>query len=65
MSDANLLAFGCVVTFIGLAGAYVYVRESFASGEEPARSFDAIEDDVAGAAGRSPARGESEWKETA
>lgn len=35
MSDANLLAFGCVVTFIGVAGAYVYIRESFTAGTEP------------------------------
>ena len=30
MSDATLLVFGCVVTFIAVAGAYVYIRESFA-----------------------------------
>jgi hypothetical protein len=29
MSDANLLIFGCAVTFIAVAGAYVYLRESF------------------------------------
>jgi hypothetical protein len=27
MSDANLLAFGCAVTFIAVAGVYVYLRE--------------------------------------
>ena len=27
MSDANLLSFGCVVTFIMIAGIYVYLRE--------------------------------------
>lgn len=29
MSDANLLAYGCAVSFFALAGIYVYVRESF------------------------------------
>ena len=29
MSEVNLLAFGCVVTFIAVAGVYVYFRESF------------------------------------
>ena len=37
MSEVNLLAFGCVVTFIGVAGAYVYIRESFTAGEERSR----------------------------
>ena len=32
MSDLDLLIFGCVVTFIGAAGAYVYVREAFTAG---------------------------------
>jgi len=34
MSDLNLLVFGCFVTFIGVAGAYVYIRESFLAGVE-------------------------------
>ena len=37
MSDVNLLVFGCVVSFIGVAGAYVYVRESFMAAEESPR----------------------------
>jgi len=37
MSDANLLVFGCVVTFIGVGGAYVYIRESFTAGENAPR----------------------------
>lgn len=27
MNDIQLLTFGCGVTFIGVAGAYVYLRE--------------------------------------
>ncbi len=27
MSDVQLLTFGCAITFIGVAGAYVYLRE--------------------------------------
>lgn len=51
MSDVNLLVFGCVVTFIGVAGVYVYVRESFMAGAEPpheskARTADAVESEV-------------------
>ena len=34
MSDSNLLAFGCVVTFIALSGAYVYMRERFTAAEQ-------------------------------
>lgn len=41
MSDANLLVFGCMVTFIGIAGAYVYIRECFASAEERPPETDA------------------------
>lgn len=37
MSDANLLAFGGVVSFIALAGAYVYIRESFTAQETPSK----------------------------
>lgn len=33
MSDANLLAFGCVVSFIALSGAYIYMRECFTAEE--------------------------------
>jgi hypothetical protein len=34
MSDANLLAFGCCVTFVAVAGVYVYLRECWTSEEE-------------------------------
>ena len=27
MSDGNLLAFGCAVSFLALGGAYVFIRE--------------------------------------
>ena len=37
MSDANLLVFGCAVSFIALAGAYSYIRERFTSSEQPVR----------------------------
>ncbi len=32
MSDLSLLLFGCVVTFIAAAGAYVYMENSFTLG---------------------------------
>ncbi len=38
MSEVSLLVFGCGVSFIALAGFYVYLRESFStfdSGAEP------------------------------
>ena len=35
MSVVNLLVFGCGVTFIAVAGAYVYLRESFTAAERP------------------------------
>jgi hypothetical protein len=38
VSEVDLLAFGCVVSFIAAAGAYVYVRERFTLREERARS---------------------------
>jgi hypothetical protein len=37
MSDANLLIFGCAVSFIAVAGAYAYVRERFLASEQPMR----------------------------
>lgn len=46
MSDVNLLVFGCVVTFIGVAGAYVYIRESFTAGAEPPRESEARNPDA-------------------
>ena len=49
MSDVTLLVFGCVVTFIGVAGAYVYIRECFTARAEPPRQaetrhVDAVKD---------------------
>jgi len=35
MTDGNLLIFGCAVSFIALAGVYVYLRDGFLSGDEP------------------------------
>ena len=35
MSDVNLLVFGCVVSFIAVAGAYVYIRECWTAEESP------------------------------
>jgi hypothetical protein len=51
MSDVNLLVFGCVLTFVGVAGSYVYLREPFPAGAErpreaEARSVDAVERDL-------------------
>jgi uncharacterized protein (UPF0333 family) len=46
MSDVNLLLFGCVVTFIGVAGAYLYIRESFTTGAEPPRESEARNPDA-------------------
>lgn len=34
MTDANLLVFGCTVTFIACAGAYVYIRSCFTDAYE-------------------------------
>jgi hypothetical protein len=34
VSDVNLLAFGCAVSFIAAAGAYVFVRERFTLRQE-------------------------------
>jgi hypothetical protein len=45
MSDVNLLVFGCVVSFIAVAGAYVYIRESFTA-EEPPRKPQARPEEV-------------------
>jgi hypothetical protein len=40
MSDTNLLAFGCAVSFIAVAGVYVYLRECWTA-EEPPRKPEA------------------------
>ena len=36
MSDVNLLGIGCAVTFIAVAGAYVYIRECYMAEERKA-----------------------------
>jgi hypothetical protein len=38
MNDGNLLVFGCAVSFIALAGAYVYLRERFHAGHVERKS---------------------------
>lgn len=38
MSDSTLLVFGCTVSFIVVAGAYVYLRERFTGEVRPAKS---------------------------
>jgi hypothetical protein len=38
MTDQNLLAFGCAVSFIALVGVYAYLRESFTRGHEQRES---------------------------
>ncbi len=49
MNDPNLLAFGCAVAFIAVAGAYVYLRERFEHGliqaqtEEEAATAQAVQ----------------------
>jgi len=35
MSDINLLLFGCLVSFVAVVGAYVYLRECFTAEEQP------------------------------
>jgi hypothetical protein len=37
MSEVSLLAFGCAVSFIAVAGAYVYLREGFIASERATR----------------------------
>jgi hypothetical protein len=42
MTDLDLLLLGCVVSFVAVAGAYVFIRERFTADErgsrhEPAR----------------------------
>ena len=46
MSDVNLLLFGCVVSFIVVAGAYVYVREGFTVDEHPRKDEAGCQDAV-------------------
>lgn len=54
MSDANLIAFGCGVSFIAFAGVYVYMRETFLAAERR-RKAEAAEQKTAGEAKRSTA----------
>ncbi len=35
MSDVSLLGMGCVVTFIAVAGVYVYMRECYMAEDRP------------------------------
>ena len=37
MTDGTLLGFGCAVSFIVVAGAYVYVRERFTEAQRADR----------------------------
>ena len=37
MSDIDLLLFGCAISFIALAGFYVYARERFVYSEDARR----------------------------
>jgi len=46
MSEANLLAFGCAVSFIAAAGAYVYVRDRFTLREQRAETREDREKNV-------------------
>ena len=54
MSEINLLSFGCVVSFISIAGFYVYLRECWTAEEQPSkpvvRSGKVEEDEVKGVA---------------
>jgi hypothetical protein len=34
MSEVNLLGFGCAVSFIAVAGFYVYIRECWTAAEQ-------------------------------
>ena len=40
MSEVNLLGFGCVVSFIGIAGFYVHLRECWAAEEHPSEPLE-------------------------
>jgi hypothetical protein len=44
VSDINLLLFGCVVSFVAIGGAYVYLRECFT--QEPPRKSEARHEEV-------------------
>ena len=41
MTDLDLLLFGCVVSFVAVAGAYVYLRERYDVHERQAEPADA------------------------
>jgi hypothetical protein len=43
----NLLVFGCVVSFVAVAGAYVYLRECWTAQEAPANPEERPARDVA------------------
>jgi len=38
MNDADLLMFGCAVSFIALAGCHVFLRERYESRQQPVRA---------------------------
>jgi hypothetical protein len=40
MSDVNLIAFGCVVSFIAGAGVYIFIRESFGSTQKRVKAVE-------------------------
>ena len=46
MSDANLLVFGCTVSFIAVAGFYVYLRECWTAEETKKRPEAKPEEDA-------------------
>jgi len=35
MNDGNLLIFGCAVSFVALAGVYLFLREAYSRGQKP------------------------------
>ena len=38
MNDVQVLTFGCMVTIIGIAGAYVYLRERWLASQPAAQA---------------------------
>jgi hypothetical protein len=48
MSDLTLLIFGCVVTFIAVAGFYVYIDECYRESERPEETTEGQADAVKG-----------------
>lgn len=48
MSEVNLLIFGCMVTFIAVAGFYVYIDECYRGSERPEETTERRADTVKG-----------------